>query len=458
MKALILAAGVGKRLSPFTDHTPKCLIEMGGTTILERMLSCLEKVGIREVFIVVGHLKNKIFEKVGNSLGGLSISYIENDRYHEGGILSLWAARPILEKDDFLIMDADVLFPFPMLEKLIQSPHRNSFLLDENFQDTGEEMKLGIQRGQVCEISKNLSSSYEKVGEGIGFLKVGKENLPSLVSKLDTFYKRGQVTCEYETVLNEWIKSEKVGYTDIHGLPWTEIDFEEDLRKAWLRILPKVEKLEEAKKIKPLNRRLSSPITRFFLKTPLTPNMITLLSFFSGLIGLFFFSRGSYLTSLCGAIFFQLFYILDNCDGEVARAKHLSSRLGGWLDIGCDGIIHTLLFPLWAWGLYRASGQKAMLILGGISFIGVVVTVSIFMLKRIFNSKKIKEDVFKLSVKRMGLLAKVLEYLKQGDFSFLVLIVVFFNFREMFLWASAIGLHLFWIAILVFHLEEAPVG
>ncbi|MBI1883825.1 MAG: NTP transferase domain-containing protein [Chlamydiae bacterium] len=456
MKALILAAGVGKRLSPYTDHSPKCVIEFGGTTLIERMLKCLKSAGVKEVYIVIGHLKEKIQKKVGESFGDLSIQYIVNPRYQEGSILSLYGAKDILKGDDFLIMDADVLFPLQALERLVHSRHANCLLLDQSFKDTAEEMKLGARDARVYEIARKMSQTYEKVGEGVGFLKVSQGSLPSLVAKLDEFYQKGRAACEYEDAMNEWFKIEKVGYEPVQDLPWTEVDFYEDLRKAWLQVLPKVEHLENSKNlVKPLNRRLSYFLTRLFLKTPIIPNQITVLSFLSGLVSLFFFSRGGYRNGLIGALFFQLFYVLDNCDGEVARAKALFSKWGGWMDIGCDGMIHALLFPSIAWGLCRQGNLETMRTLGWIASAGSVITFFIFMAKRFC---KAREGKLRLVPPREEAKFKILGYLKAGDFSIVLACFAILGAWQIFLWASAIGLHLFWISALLFHLEEASVG
>jgi len=447
-----MAAGVGKRLSPLTDHAPKCLIEIGNTTLLERMLHCLQRAGVDKVYITVGHFKEKIIAKMGTNYQGLPIEYVENPRFKEGSILSLWFARDLLKDDDFLIMDADVLFPLQALERLIRSPHRNCFLLDDHFRDSGEEMKLGARGGRVLEISRKMTGQYDKVGEGVGFLKVSREDVPSLMVKLNEFYERNQTGCEYEDAMNEWIKEVPAGYEMISDFPWTEMDFIEDVHKAWFHVLPKIEEMEFSMVRPPINRRLSRRLTPWFLKTKLTPNQITGLSFLAGLMALGFFTDSRYFFQVCGALCFQLSYVLDNCDGEVARAKNMSSRWGGWLDIGCDGIIHTLFFMAVSWGLYSENLNRVYLYLGLISSLGVLIIFFIFMYKR-FSKEKHKTAVFlKVPRKRYGLL----DLLKSGDFSVMVLAITVFNLLPAFLWISVVGLHVFWICVILFNLKESP--
>src|SRR6059058_5638011 len=109
MKAILLAAGVGKRLWPVTQHHPKCLIELGGRTLLLRYLEALAGVGIKQAVVVVGYKQDMIRAAVGTGGCGVEVRYLVNEQYQRGSMTSLWLARAELD-DDVLIMDADVLF------------------------------------------------------------------------------------------------------------------------------------------------------------------------------------------------------------------------------------------------------------------------------------------------------------------------------------------------------------
>ena len=118
-KAIILAAGSGKRLSPFTDHAPKCLAPVNGVPILVNALTHLSESGIRETVIVVGHLKEMIYDAIGDSFTGMRISYIECDRYETtNNIYSLWLAREHLT-EDILLLESDVFFERLLLDRLL---------------------------------------------------------------------------------------------------------------------------------------------------------------------------------------------------------------------------------------------------------------------------------------------------------------------------------------------------
>src|SRR5690348_3469159 len=111
MRAIILAAGAARRLAPLTDRTNKCLLRVGGRSLLDRMLDALAAAGIEAATIVVGHCQDQVRAEAGARRGGMAIRFLENPDYRKGSILSLWAARELLAEGDCLVMDADVLFP-----------------------------------------------------------------------------------------------------------------------------------------------------------------------------------------------------------------------------------------------------------------------------------------------------------------------------------------------------------
>jgi choline kinase len=165
MKAIVLAAGVGKRLWPVTQHKPKCLIEIGGQTLLSRYLESLASVKIRQATIVVGYKQEMIRAAVGAHCHGVDISYLVNEEFHRGSISSLWIARTALS-DDVVIMDADVLFHREILHRLVTSPHENCLLMDDTVKQTGEECMVVVQGDRVVALSKKMPERYDLAGEG----------------------------------------------------------------------------------------------------------------------------------------------------------------------------------------------------------------------------------------------------------------------------------------------------
>ncbi|HEU4685230.1 MAG TPA: phosphocholine cytidylyltransferase family protein [Nitrospira sp.] len=239
MKAVILAAGVGKRLWPVTQHRPKCLIEIGGQTLLHRYLASLAEVGVRRADIVVGYKQDMIRDAVASDDRGVRVEFLVNEHFHRGSISSLWVSRTALD-DDVIVMDADVLFHREILRRLVHSPYPNALLMDESVKQTGEECMVVVEGGRVVALTKQMPAHYDYAGEGVGFLKVRHADAPHVVASLRTHVDRDAWQMEYEDALLGFFREVKVGHEKIGGLPWTEIDFPEDIEKAERDVLPKL--------------------------------------------------------------------------------------------------------------------------------------------------------------------------------------------------------------------------
>ena len=244
MKAIVLAAGVARRLAPLTDHTHKCLLPVGGRSLLDRMLDSLAANGVQETVLVVGHCQDQVRSAAGSSRGSMRIAYVENPDYQKGSILSLWRAREALRSDHTLVMDADVLFPDRFLRGLLDAPAPSALLLDRGFHDTGEEVKLYAVGSRVIALGKKfVPETWEVVGEGIGFFKCGAAHADEYVRLMEESIQETGGANEYEDALHRLLARVPVGWVDVTGLPWTEVDFAEDLRRAEVSILPQIESL-----------------------------------------------------------------------------------------------------------------------------------------------------------------------------------------------------------------------
>lgn len=246
MNAIVLVAGVARRLAPLTDTTHKALLRVGGRPVLTRMLDALAAAGIRRTVLVVGHCADQVRALAGERVGRMSVHYVHNPEYTRGSVISLYAAREYL-KEPALVMDADVLFPRDFLRRLLASPAPSALLLDRGFADTGEEVKLYTRGDRVIALGKKVvPEAWDAVGEGVGFFKCGAEAGPHFVRYLEQVIEESHGMNEYEDALHMLVGSHHVGWADVTGLPWTEIDFAEDLRRAETDVLPHVLRLDGA--------------------------------------------------------------------------------------------------------------------------------------------------------------------------------------------------------------------
>lgn len=228
MKAIILAAGVGKRLGGSVVERPKCLLELGGRTLLDRMLDALQRAGVREIVIVVGHLSEQIRAAVRDRPG---VTVIQNFEYRKGAILSLWSAREEFD-DDLLIMDADVLFSPALLRRLVDSAQPNCFLMDAQAENNGEAMMLMARAGRVLDIARGVRGEFDACGESVGFLKISREAAGVLRVLLEQALRDGRDGIEHEEVYPALMQECVLGYELTDGFAWTEIDFPEDVERA----------------------------------------------------------------------------------------------------------------------------------------------------------------------------------------------------------------------------------
>jgi choline kinase len=216
------------------------LIEVGGRSLLVRYFDALAGVGIRQAVIVVGYKQEMIRAAAGTSLSGVDVRYRVSDQYQRGSITSLWRAREELH-GDVLIMDADVLFHRHILKRLIASASPTALLLDETVTQQTEECMAIVRGGRVVALSKRMPDRYDLAGEGVGFLKVQGADCPMLLESLRPHIERGELDMEYEDALRDFFERARVGYEPIGGLPWTEIDFQEDIVRAERDIVPKLD-------------------------------------------------------------------------------------------------------------------------------------------------------------------------------------------------------------------------
>jgi choline kinase len=241
MKALILAAGVGRRLGEAAGGDPKSLLKFGGKSLLQRHIEILQACGVWDIIIVVGHRGEAIEQELDRL--GLSgkVALLANPRYREGSVVSLWSARELLrQREPILVMDADVLYDVRAMRRLLSHEIENGFLLDRDVEPGDEPMKLCVRDGLIVDLHKRPSAPYEWYGESIGFTKFTGAAASELADVLDACVREGRTNIEYEEAIRDMIYKTPglFRFVEITGLPWVEIDFVEDIARARADILP----------------------------------------------------------------------------------------------------------------------------------------------------------------------------------------------------------------------------
>ncbi len=241
MRGIILAAGKGSRLNGTIGDKPKCLLRVGGRTLVARQIDTLRRAGISDIAVVVGCQADAVRRECGHG-----IDYVENSRYAQtNSLYSLWLARPLLvEGDGFVVMNCDVLFHPQLLVDLVTAQYEDALLIgyqEDDEQPLGdEEMKIKVKRGRVVDMSKTLASD-EADGENLGIVKFGAEGAQVLVRLLDDRVATGALRDWAPRAFADFARMRALHAIGTRGLPWTEIDFPQDYERAVNEILPAIE-------------------------------------------------------------------------------------------------------------------------------------------------------------------------------------------------------------------------
>jgi len=240
MKAIILAAGKGTRLDGAAVK-PKCLVEIGGLTLLQRQIETLRDANIRKIVVVVGFGAESIRAACDSE-----ISFVENKRFATtSSLYSLWLSREHLI-EGFVVLNSDVLFHPDLLSDLLDSSLPNALLLSRTEDQSGpmgdEEMKVKLEGDVVVDISKEMDP-FEADGENVGVVKFSASGAKELVGYMDELIAAGAVKDWAPRAFLEFARHQPLHALSTRGLPWIEIDFPEDYQRAVTEVYPQIESL-----------------------------------------------------------------------------------------------------------------------------------------------------------------------------------------------------------------------
>lgn len=253
MKAILIAAGMGRRLSPYTDDRPKCLVEVAGRSLMHRALDALRGAGVTEFVVIRGYLGDCLTAALADEPG---VSFVDNPDYRRNNILlSLMHADGAMD-GGFFCSYSDIVFRPEVAEALAQSPHDLSLVVDPFWADaydgrsehpipeaelcatepgTSRVRRVGKQAVPVAEASGEFIGLWRASAAGAGWLRnLYQKRLAEL--GLDKPYGRAsRLEVAYLTDLfNDLIEQGR----PIHAVPiakpssWREIDTVQDLDRA----------------------------------------------------------------------------------------------------------------------------------------------------------------------------------------------------------------------------------
>lgn len=250
MQAIILAAGMGKRLGEYTQDNTKCMVKVNGVTLIDRTLTQLSQLNLTKVILVIGYKGDNLRNYIGNEYKGLKIEYIENPIYNKtNNIYSLSLAKEQLQEDDTLLIESDLIFEDSLFPMIVNDPYPNLAMVDkyETWMD-GTMVRLDDENNIVNFVPKKAFkySDVDFYYKTVNIYKFSKEFSRShYVPFLEAYTKALGTNEYYEQVLRVITLLDKceLKALPLNGQKWYEIDDVQDLDIAETIFAPKNERL-----------------------------------------------------------------------------------------------------------------------------------------------------------------------------------------------------------------------
>ncbi|MGW2559245.1 phosphocholine cytidylyltransferase family protein [Streptomyces sp. NPDC001514] len=238
MIGLVLAAGAGRRLRPYTDTLPKALVPVDGDlSVLDLTLKNFSEIGLTEVAVVVGYRKEAVYARKDEleATYGLKLTLIDNDKAEEwNNAYSLWCARDVL-KQGVILANGDTVHPVSVEKTLLAARgdgQKIILALDTVKQLADEEMKVITADGQGVQKITKLMDPATATGEYIGVTLIEPEAAAELADALKATFERDP-DLYYEDGYQELVnRGFQIDVAPIGDVKWVEIDNHDDLAKG----------------------------------------------------------------------------------------------------------------------------------------------------------------------------------------------------------------------------------
>jgi len=230
--ALLLAAGTGTRLQPLTLNAPKCLTEIGGISILERLVDNLRAKKFKRLVVVIGHLGDCIQKFLQEHAGDLQVDYVTNPDYRTtNNIYSLWLARQQIQ-ESFLLVESDLVFEASMLDDMLE-PNKMAISKMLPWMN-GTTVELGLERrvtafrqgGEICDDTCQYKT--------VNLYSISLDSWNKIEERLGRYVSAGKLGEYYEVVLADMVVDGSLSFDGVFfdADRWYEIDTKEDLCAA----------------------------------------------------------------------------------------------------------------------------------------------------------------------------------------------------------------------------------
>ena len=368
--AVILAAGRGERLRALTDQ-PKPLTQVLGLTLAERVICTLiEAADIRRFIVTLGFEAQTVRSHFADiaQRRGVEVEFAQAKDWNLGNGASALGAKALVGDALFFLVMSDHLFD-PEIAKTLSNDHPAAgemcLAVDGDkaaIFDLDDVTRVRSNDGRVVAIEKQLEP-WDAGDTGVMLCSSG------LFGGLERAAEQGRHGLS--DGLRELASEGRVRTVEVTGRPWLDVDTPEALREAERRLLRDAgSKGADGPVARHLNRPLSRWMTHHLVRTPVTPNQISVLSWVLSCIAAVLFALGGYPALAAGGFLAQLASIVDGCDGEVARLKRCQSDFGGWFDAILDRYADAFLLFGLTWHEFTATGTHLSLVIGFTAILG----------------------------------------------------------------------------------------
>ncbi len=369
MKCLIIAAGKGSRL--WQRGNTKPLIPLLGIPLIERVIRTATEAGINDFYVVSGYNGKQLRPFLdGLALScNIAITHLINDDWEQDNGLSVLKAKQHLS-EPFLLLMADHLSDPGILRALIKQPPNQgeiTLAVDGNIAnelvDLDDVTRVKHEHGKLVAIGKGLVD-FNGFDTGLCLCT------PALFGALER-----SAADQGDTSLSGGVRclagEGLVNVLGIDGRFWLDVDDPKALARGERALLARLrDKPNDGPVSRYLNRPISVRLSRYLVRLPITPNQISLVSFFGFSVAAVLFAMGGYPALAAGGALAQFASIIDGCDGEVARLKFQESEYGGWFDAVLDRYADAFLLFGLTWHTLAGSAHKLVLLVGFLAIIG----------------------------------------------------------------------------------------
>jgi histidinol-phosphate/aromatic aminotransferase/cobyric acid decarboxylase-like protein/choline kinase len=246
MKAIILAAGLGRRMRPLTDQTHKTLLPIAGTTILNRLLTSLRDCDVRDICVVTGYRSEELTRAVRDHVSDLNVEFVHNPQYEvTNNVFSMaLALESISVDDDILLIESDLIVDPRVMHQIVHTRHENAALVDRYHPGLdgtvvsvdGNDAITQVYPSYLQDDMFDFSDKYKT----LNIYRFDKDFMRSTFRQMLSFYSRSiDANCYYELLLGVLIFMRAATvYAEYVRHPWAEVDDPNDLMSAEFEFNP----------------------------------------------------------------------------------------------------------------------------------------------------------------------------------------------------------------------------